>query len=474
MSARLSEGRARLFVMDGHGSHLTMEIIEYCLTNNIHLMCFPAHLTHMVQPLDVGIFGPVQRAYDKKTREWIRNPANGRMSLAAFFLLYHQAREETISNKLVASAFRGTGLIPIDSEQVLRKLPSAPPLSISQPSLSDPSQAINPFQPPATPRNDRTVGNLLLAARNPLNGTHRQLQTLIQTAVKGAQAAIADRDMLMEELKQLRIANLNKPEEAEDVRMRRYGEELTADDVVRMRREGLEQKQREQAAKEERRIERERRAEERKIEEIEKEQRRIAREAERARKAEEKRLEDLERQRRALERQLAMKEKKLIEEERKIQQEREKMAKEERRIEEEAQLLANKQLRLDLQASKQQQTKSRKQRVTSLQKGHQKSDASKSSVCVPAAISITDEDPKILNCNTRNCKTSTPPPSRSQRVTRKRVVAAPTKLIEQIVGSVSKSDDPPGPASKVSSSTGRPSRTIRPPYWKTQDIGSGK
>lgn len=41
--------RPRLVVLDGHGSHITLDIIEYCMLNNIHLVCLPAHSTAFLQ-----------------------------------------------------------------------------------------------------------------------------------------------------------------------------------------------------------------------------------------------------------------------------------------------------------------------------------------------------------------------------------------------------------------------------------------
>jgi hypothetical protein len=36
----------RLLVLDGHGSHITMEFIEYCNNNKILLAIYPPHSTH--------------------------------------------------------------------------------------------------------------------------------------------------------------------------------------------------------------------------------------------------------------------------------------------------------------------------------------------------------------------------------------------------------------------------------------------
>lgn len=48
--------RPVLLIMDGHGSHISIEVIELARDNGIHLLCLPAHTTHILHPLDVGVF----------------------------------------------------------------------------------------------------------------------------------------------------------------------------------------------------------------------------------------------------------------------------------------------------------------------------------------------------------------------------------------------------------------------------------
>jgi hypothetical protein len=45
-----------LLLMDNHGSHLTHVFIDLVTQNNIVPFTFPAHLTHCMQPSDIGIF----------------------------------------------------------------------------------------------------------------------------------------------------------------------------------------------------------------------------------------------------------------------------------------------------------------------------------------------------------------------------------------------------------------------------------
>jgi hypothetical protein len=56
-------GGYRLLVLDGHGSHLTPQFDKLCKDNNIICICMPAHSSHLLQPLDVGCFGPLKRVW---------------------------------------------------------------------------------------------------------------------------------------------------------------------------------------------------------------------------------------------------------------------------------------------------------------------------------------------------------------------------------------------------------------------------
>ena len=60
---RNKAGAPILLIYDGHGSHTTLEWIEYACEHNVHLFCLPPHTTHRLQPLDVGVFGPLQHAW---------------------------------------------------------------------------------------------------------------------------------------------------------------------------------------------------------------------------------------------------------------------------------------------------------------------------------------------------------------------------------------------------------------------------
>ena len=63
VTARNKSGKPILLILDGHSSHETSHILHLAETHNIIILCLPPHTTHKLQPLDVGVFGPLQRAW---------------------------------------------------------------------------------------------------------------------------------------------------------------------------------------------------------------------------------------------------------------------------------------------------------------------------------------------------------------------------------------------------------------------------
>jgi hypothetical protein len=48
----------KVLLIDRHGSYIDPEFTIKAIAHNIHLYPFPRHLTHILQPLDVGVFQP--------------------------------------------------------------------------------------------------------------------------------------------------------------------------------------------------------------------------------------------------------------------------------------------------------------------------------------------------------------------------------------------------------------------------------
>jgi hypothetical protein len=92
----------RLLILDGHGSHVTMDFIEYCDKNRILLAIFPPHSTHSLQPLDVVCFAPLAGSYtDELTTHTQRSQGLLPLKKDDFFLLFWCAWTSTFTEKLI-------------------------------------------------------------------------------------------------------------------------------------------------------------------------------------------------------------------------------------------------------------------------------------------------------------------------------------------------------------------------------------
>ncbi|KAI1683104.1 Pogo transposable element [Pyrenophora tritici-repentis] len=63
----------RLLILDGHGSHVTMDFINFCNDNKILLAVFSSHATHTLQPLDVSLFKPLSDAYSNELAKYLQD-----------------------------------------------------------------------------------------------------------------------------------------------------------------------------------------------------------------------------------------------------------------------------------------------------------------------------------------------------------------------------------------------------------------
>ncbi|RAQ98564.1 putative transposase [Stemphylium lycopersici] len=114
-------GARRLLVFDGHKSHHSLEFQELCKENNIYTLCMPPHSSHLLQPLDVGCFSPLKRAYSREVESLIRHHIN-HITKLEFLPAFKAAFDRSFTPANICSAFRGAGLIPLDPDAVLSKL----------------------------------------------------------------------------------------------------------------------------------------------------------------------------------------------------------------------------------------------------------------------------------------------------------------------------------------------------------------
>jgi DDE superfamily endonuclease len=115
------KGAYRLLIIDGHDSYNINEFLDFCVDHKIITLCMPPHSSHLLQPLDVGCFAPLKRAYSHEIEDLVRCHIN-HITKEEFLPAFRAAYDKAITADNIRGAFRGTGLVPFNPEAVVSKL----------------------------------------------------------------------------------------------------------------------------------------------------------------------------------------------------------------------------------------------------------------------------------------------------------------------------------------------------------------
>jgi hypothetical protein len=106
---RRSAERPAVLFLDNFGAHCSIDVVKVAREHYVEMLAFCPHGTHILQPLDLAIIGPLKHHYDTARQLWrIERPE-------------HQAfRQEHVRN-----AFATAGIHPFDPSKGLSRVKEA-------------------------------------------------------------------------------------------------------------------------------------------------------------------------------------------------------------------------------------------------------------------------------------------------------------------------------------------------------------
>ena len=120
---RRSPPGPKVLIGDNLCSHMSYNIIKKAIDAGIRFIFLPPNSTHLSQPLDVGVFRPLKGTWRKKLAAW-KQKKKGPIDKSEFPNLLHEAVKGTVNMKEnIISSFRATGIVPLNRQQVLKRLP---------------------------------------------------------------------------------------------------------------------------------------------------------------------------------------------------------------------------------------------------------------------------------------------------------------------------------------------------------------
>lgn len=115
-----------LLLLDNHESHRSLDVLKFCRENGIHILSFPPHCSHRLQPLDVGVFFPFKNAANQICKDWVKMNPGRVMRIYDLPPVFAEALKKGATEINIASGFKNTGIWPLNRQifQEIDFLPS--------------------------------------------------------------------------------------------------------------------------------------------------------------------------------------------------------------------------------------------------------------------------------------------------------------------------------------------------------------
>jgi hypothetical protein len=107
--------------MDGYGSYLTLEFVDYCWDYKIVPFKLIPHSTHLLQPCDVGYFQPMKQHYQNILADQIRY-GGAQYTKDDFLDAFNEVSIRTAKESTIKHAWAKAGLIPFNPSSIREKI----------------------------------------------------------------------------------------------------------------------------------------------------------------------------------------------------------------------------------------------------------------------------------------------------------------------------------------------------------------
>ena len=115
--------RPVLLIMDGHSSHYCPDTIRLAAEEQVIVFALPPNTTHLTQPLDKGVFGPLKVSWRKVCHSYLVNNPGKVITRYDFSTLFSEAWFQSMRPENAIAGFKVTGICPFDRNAV--KIPGS-------------------------------------------------------------------------------------------------------------------------------------------------------------------------------------------------------------------------------------------------------------------------------------------------------------------------------------------------------------
>ena len=135
--------RPLLLLLDGHASHYNPTFLKMAAEEGIIVFCLPPHTTHLLQPLNNGVFASLKGQWQQECQHFYAKNPGKVINQRNFMQVFHKAWIQGLTIANVTSCFRAVEVYPINKSAVLSQI-----VTSSSPSHS-PGVPYVPFYTPS-------------------------------------------------------------------------------------------------------------------------------------------------------------------------------------------------------------------------------------------------------------------------------------------------------------------------------------
>ncbi|RPA89660.1 hypothetical protein L873DRAFT_1629841, partial [Choiromyces venosus 120613-1] len=110
-----------MLLVDGHITHHQDDFIIKCHEHHIVPFEFLSHLTHVLQPLDTGVFCPWKHYYKQATHHALRS-LDIEYTISSFFQDLDTIRKQTFQSHTIKNSFKNSSMFPVSYKNAIKKM----------------------------------------------------------------------------------------------------------------------------------------------------------------------------------------------------------------------------------------------------------------------------------------------------------------------------------------------------------------
>jgi predicted aldo/keto reductase-like oxidoreductase len=107
-----------MFYVDGHTSHLTLHLNNFCKEKRIELVALYPNATHLLQRMDVGLFHSLKTAWKHVVHNWQITNSFKKIKRENFTPLLNEVLEISATPQTLSNSFSACGLCPLNPDAV--------------------------------------------------------------------------------------------------------------------------------------------------------------------------------------------------------------------------------------------------------------------------------------------------------------------------------------------------------------------